>query len=171
MSQSATKTEILLVGDFAPATIEKLVGQYGLTTKWIVDGKPITGSYWGDPEAGVVGHCIYVRSDTPLHSMLHELCHIVCMHSDRRQSLDRDAGSDDLEECAVCYLQIVLANHFDGVGQARLMQDMDAWGYSFRLGNTQRWFEEDAADARSWLLAADLLDKTGKPQFRLRGPQ
>jgi hypothetical protein len=31
------------------------------------------------------------------------------------------------------------------------MQDMDAWGYSFRLGSTAAWFEADAEDARDWL--------------------
>jgi len=165
------KAEVLLVGDIASASIENLVRQFGLTTEWIAAGTAITGSYWGDSEAGIVGRCIFMRADTPVHSMLHELCHVICMHSDRRQTLDRDAGGDDLEECAVCYLQIVLGNHLKGVGQERLMQDMDAWGYSFRLGNTRRWFEEDAADARSWLLTAGLLDKTGDPLFRLRGTQ
>jgi hypothetical protein len=37
------------------------------------------------------------------------------------------------------------------------MRDMDAWGYSFRLGSTQAWFEQDAENARLWLEARDLL--------------
>jgi len=39
------------------------------------------------------------------------------------------------------------------VGRARITQDIDTWGYSFRLGSARVWFEHDAEDARSWLLA------------------
>jgi hypothetical protein len=42
------------------------------------------------------------------------------------------------------------------VGRARLMADMDAWGYSFRLGSTQAWFEQDAAEALAFLKARGL---------------
>ncbi|RZA32723.1 MAG: hypothetical protein EOP92_24595, partial [Lysobacteraceae bacterium] len=56
-----------------------------------------------------------------------------------------------------CYLQIVLADGLPGVGRDRLMADMDAWGYSFRLGSTQAWFEHDAEDARAWLATRGLL--------------
>jgi hypothetical protein len=48
------------------------------------------------------------------------------------------------------------------------MSDMDAWGYSFRLGRTQLWFEDDAEDARKWLLEQRLLSDSGMPVFRLR---
>ena len=41
-----------------------------------------------------------------------------------------------------------------GVGRERLMKDMDAWGYSFRLGSTRLWFEQDAEDAKEWLAEA-----------------
>jgi hypothetical protein len=37
------------------------------------------------------------------------------------------------------------------------MQDMDAWGYTFRLGSARAWFEEDAEDARTWLQQRGLL--------------
>ena len=37
------------------------------------------------------------------------------------------------------------------------MADMDAWGYSFRLGSTRAWFERDAEDARAWLAERRLL--------------
>jgi hypothetical protein len=53
--------------------------------------QPITGSFWGDSEAGIVANDIYVRRDTPIHSLLHEACHTVCMDEDRRSDLDRDA--------------------------------------------------------------------------------
>jgi hypothetical protein len=91
------------------------------------------------------------------------------MTPERRESLDGNAGSDDLEESAVCYLQLVLADHIPGIGKQRLMRDMDAWGYSFRHGTTRRWFEEDADDARTWLLREGLLLEAGKPVFKLRG--
>lgn len=111
---------------------------------------------------------VFVRDDTPVHSMLHEICHIICMSDERRANLHRDAGSDDLEEAAVCYLQIVLADYLPGVGSDRLMQDMDSWGYSFRMGSTARWFAEDAGDAVEWLVENRLLDSSGRPLFRLR---
>ena len=44
----------------------------------------------------------------------------------------------------MCYLQVLLAGELPGVGRARLIDDMDAWGYSFRLGSTRAWFEADA---------------------------
>ena len=90
------------------------------------------------------------------------------MPAERRAVLDRDAGGDDLEEAAVCYLQIVLADHLSRVGADRLMADMDTWGYSFRLGSTARWFGEDAEDARNWLINKGLLQQNDQVVFRLR---
>jgi hypothetical protein len=90
------------------------------------------------------------------------------MDEQRREQLRRDAGGDDLEEAAVCYLQILLAEQLDEVGATRLMQDMDTWGYSFRLGSTARWFYDDARDAREWLVRSALLDSHGAPAYRLR---
>ena len=90
------------------------------------------------------------------------------MSAERRADLNRDAGGDDLEEAAVCYLQVLLADEIPGIGRERLMRDMDAWGYSFRLGSTARWFADDADDARKWLIGMGLLDNEGRPLFRLR---
>lgn len=132
------------------------------------DDASITGSFWGDSEAGVVGRSVFVRSDTPVHSFLHESCHVICMDGERRDGLDRDAGSDDLEESAVCYLQVVLADYIEGAGRDRLIADMDAWDYSFRLGNTREWFENDAEDAREFLVNHGLIDLSGEPTFILR---
>ena len=148
--------------------LQGLLGRYGLELVLHARDEPITASFWGEPEAGIAGRKVYARSDTPIHSVLHETCHVICMDSGRREMLHRDAGGDDLEESAVCYLQVVLAGHVDGVGSDRLMRDMDTWGYSFRLGSTARWWHEDAADARCWLQQAGLLDGAGKPRFRLR---
>ena len=38
---------------------------------------------------------LYLRTDTPKHSILHEACHYICMDSKRGLSLYTDAGSDD----------------------------------------------------------------------------
>lgn len=159
---------VLVVTDVARKQLTTLLDRYGLALVVEDDDTAIPGSYWGDAEAGIVGRKVFVRRDTPIHSLLHETCHLVCMDQARRIDLDTDAGGDDLEESAVCYLQIVLADLIQGVGSARLMQDMDKWGYSFRLGSTRRWWLEDADDARNWLIVQGLLTKSGEPVFALR---
>jgi len=159
---------MLLVSNMPRAALDALLHRYGFKLVLQQDGSTIRGSYWGDSEAGIIGRTVYVRGDTPIHSLLHETCHLICMTEDRRSGLDRDAGGDDLEESAVCYLQIVLADHIDSVGRERLMLDMDAWGYSFRLGNTRDWFESDAEDAREFLMNHGLLNVSGDASFRLR---
>ena len=138
-----------------------LLSRYGLQLTLVGAGERIPGSYWGDSEAGLRGACLFARLDTPVHSVLHEASHFVCMSPERRTGLDRDAGGDDLEECAVCYLQVLLADELPGVGRERLFGDMDAWGYSFRLGSTRVWFESDAGDARKWLVGAGIIDSSG----------
>lgn len=148
--------DVLRLADIDAAALIALLGAHGLAVEWLAPDALIPGSYWGESEAGLVGDRLYVRPDTPLHSALHEACHWLCMDAARRAGLHTDAGGDDVEECAVCYLQILLAGRLPGVGQARLMRDMDAWGYSFRLGSTAAWFEADADDARDWLLARGL---------------
>jgi hypothetical protein len=160
---------VLLLADLAPGCLARLFDRFGLALQAHEPGAALPGSYWGAPEAGLVAHRLHVRPDTPVHSALHEGCHFVCMSEDRRAALDTDAGSDDLEECAVCYLQVLLADELPGFGRERAWRDMDAWGYSFRLGGTRAWFEGDAADARDWLIAADVLDAHGKLTWRLRG--
>jgi hypothetical protein len=159
---------VLEVADVGEERLRTLLGRFGLQLQVMVDTDSIRGSYWGDSEAGVVGHDVIVRRDTPVHSVLHETCHVICMDSARRSVLERDAGGDDLEEAAVCYLQILLADAIVGVGRDRLMGDMDAWGYTFRLGSTRAWFEQDAQDAVDWLLEHELIDHKGDPTFRMR---
>jgi len=73
-----------------------------------------------------------------------------------------------LAESAVCYLPLGLAEALPGVGSERLMRDMDAWGYSFRLPSTRNWFEADADDAKEWLLQHGLIDDAGCLTYRLR---
>lgn len=159
---------MLRICDLADDAVIGLVSEYDLTIERVRDDQPINGSFWGEPEAGVVGDRIHVRGDTPAHSLLHEMSHVVCMTPQRRNTLKGDAGGDDLEECAVCYLQILLADELHGVGRERLMQDMDEWGYSFRLGSTGRWFNDDAQDALVWLVSHDIVGADGAPTFQLR---
>lgn len=158
----------MTVADVGADALAGLLDRYGLELVVQAPGESITGSFWGDTEAGVVGRKVYVRPDTPVHSFLHETCHVICMDRARREMLDRDAGSDDLEEAAVCYLQVLLADYIDGVGRDRLMADMDAWGYSFRLGSTRAWFEGDADDARLFLEKHGLMSDGDEPSFVLR---
>lgn len=148
--------------------LARLLASYHLGLELVPAGEPIPGSYWGDSEAGLRGDKLYARLDTPLHSVLHEACHYICMSPERRTGLDRDAGGDDAEECAVCYLQVLLADLLPHGGRERAFADMDDWGYSFRLGSTRAWFEQDADDARQWLLDHGLIDSAGKPTGRLR---
>ena len=123
----------------------------GLKLHMVEPTADIPGSFWGDDEAGLIENRLYARPDTPIHSILHEACHWLCMDDERRQSLHTNAGGDYDEENAVCYLQILLADTIEGYSSARCMQDMDAWGYTFRLGSARAWFEGDAEDAREWL--------------------
>ena len=159
---------MLHVSDVPRRALIGLLQKFGLELVLQEQGETIRGSFWGDSEAGIVGRTVYVRDDTPVHSLLHESCHVICMTEDRRAGLDRDAGGDDLEEAAVCYLQVLLADQVEGVGSDLLMADMDAWGYSFRLGNTLDWFQNDADDAAEFLMNHRLLSKQGEVTFQLR---
>jgi hypothetical protein len=150
------------------APLARLLERYGMSLEKTPADATIPGSFWGDEEAGLVGNRLLARADTPLHSVLHEACHYVCMDAGRRAGLDTDAGGDYDEENGVCYLQILLADELPGLGRNRMMRDMDAWGYSFRLGSARAWFENDAGDAREWLTRHGLLDHAGRPSFKLR---
>lgn len=159
---------MLTLADVPLVRAEALLGRFGIVLVMVAPGEKIPGSYWGEPEAGIAGRKVYARPDTPLHSLLHEACHVICMTPARRDALQCDAGGDDLEESAVCYLQVLLADALPGAGRQRIMRDMDDWGYSFRLGSTRGWFEEDAGDARAWLERHGLVDRSGTPTFLLR---
>jgi hypothetical protein len=160
--------DVVRVGAEPHVDVSRLVARYGVRLRFLAPDEALPGSYWGESEAGLRGGELFVRADTPLHSLLHELSHYVCMNGERRSGLDRDAGGDDEEECAVCFLQIVLADELSQLGRDRMLADMDAWGYSFRLGSARSWFESDAADARNWLLAHHLVDGALRPTFVLR---
>lgn len=139
------------------AVLQQVFSPYGLKLHWHSEGSAIPGTYWGEPEAGLIGDTLHARDDTPVQSILHEGCHWVCMSPERRAQLHTNVGGSMLEECAVCYLQILLARDIEAVGEARIFADMDAWGYSFRTGSAESWFREDAEDARAWLERRGLL--------------
>ncbi|MEZ0470535.1 hypothetical protein [Luteimonas salinilitoris] len=149
---------MLRLRDIGFETAGALLARHGLALRRVADGAPIPGSYWGEPEAGVIGGTVHARADTPVHSLLHEACHLIVLPADRRALVHTDASDSDAEEDATCYLQILLADALPGVGRDRLMADMDAWGYSFRLGSTRAWFEQDADDARRWLSGRGLAE-------------
>jgi len=160
--------EVSRFKDYNRQSIDQLLNKFQLTLEIAEPGQDIRGSFWGDEEAGLVGHTLVVRADTPLHSILHETCHFICMDSLRREQLDTNAGGDYDEENAVCYLQILLADEIPAYGRRKMLHDMDAWGYSFRLGSAEAWFHGDAEDARQWLFSADLIDADDRPTYTLR---
>lgn len=162
------KSHVVRLADLAPQAVARLLGRYGIALQTVAGGADIPGSFWGDEEAGLIENRLYARADTPLHSILHEACHWICMDAARRAGLDTDAGGDYDEENAVCYLQIILADHLPGFGRDRCMRDMDTWGYSFRLGSARAWFERDAEDARGWLVAEGVLNERLEPAWQVR---
>ncbi|MFK8017330.1 MAG: hypothetical protein AB8G17_18040, partial [Gammaproteobacteria bacterium] len=119
-------------------------------------------------EAGLRGDRVYARGDTPVHSVLHETGHVVCMTPARRAVLDTDAGGGYDEENSVCVLQILLARGLYSGQTAAACADMDQWGYTFRLGSARAFFERDAQDARDWLMHQGLVNAALEPTFALR---
>lgn len=164
----ADAASVLRCRDLPSGALRDLFARFGLEVVEVGEGEAIPGSYWDGPEAGIIGRTLFVRGDTPIHSALHEGGHLVCADGKRRERIHTDAGGTDLEEAGVCYLEVLLADFLPGVGRERLMEDMDAWGYSFRLGSTRGWFEADAEDALAWLREHGLVDSAGCPTFHLR---
>ncbi len=145
-----------------------LLKPYGIEIVHVTDDKTIPGSFFGDREAGLIGNKLLLRYDTPIHSALHESSHYICMDPIRRAKLDTDAEGDYDEENGVCYLQILLADQLANMGKDRMMLDMDSWGYTFRLGSARAWFEQDADDAKQWLIHHNIIDQTQHPTWQTR---
>lgn len=159
---------ILTVEQIGSAPLADLLARFGAKLVMVGAAAEIPGSYWGESEAGLVIDQVYARLDTPVHSVLHEASHFVCMDAARRAGLNRDAGGDFDEENAVCYLQVLLADELPGMLRSRMWADMDAWGYTFRLGSARAWFEQDAGDACAWLIERRILDAQQRPTWRVR---
>ena len=159
---------MLTTADLPLHALENLLQPYGIEIKNVANDKDIPGSFWGDTEAGIIKNQLYIQPQTPVHSALHEACHYICLDSERRNALNTDAGGDYDEENAVCYLQILLAAKLNGCSADTLMENMDTWGYTFRLGSASAWFHNDAEDAQQWLLNEQLIDQHDIPTGRLR---
>lgn len=164
----STIEPVLTLADIGWPHLERLLTRLGLGLELHAPGAPIPGSYWGEPEAGLIGNVIHARTDTPVHSILHEGCHYLCMPPQRRAGLHTNAGGDYAEENGVCFLQILFADEIPEMGRKRMCQDMDAWGYTFRLGSARAWFEHDAQDAKSDLRRWGLINAQGKANFSMR---
>jgi len=159
---------ILTCANIKLSNLQQLLGKYDLVIHQVDDNKNIPGSWFGDPEAGIIENNLYIRNDTPVHSALHESCHYICMSPDRRSQLHTNAGGDYDEENGVCFLSILLSDFVEGFGRERMFSDMDEWGYTFRLGSSKAWFEEDAEDAIEWLHNHNLITSGIEPVWSYR---
>lgn len=156
------------LAELDPRAVADCLGRYGAILVSVPPLEAIPGSFWGEPEAGLEGRNVYARADTPVHSLLHELGHFVCMTADRRSRLRKNAGGDADEECAVCYLQVLLADFFPSFGRRKALCDMAVWGYSFREGSADAWWRGDAKFARAWLIEHGLIDAQERVTWRVR---
>lgn len=159
---------VLLCSELSDDSLPNVLSQYGLEVCSLDATADIPGSYWQAPEAGLIANRLYLRNDTPVHSALHEACHYICMSQQRRSAVHTNAGGDYEEENAVCYLQILLAASIPEMQTSRMLDDMDRWGYSFRLGSARAWFEQDAEDAHDWLRHHNIIDATSTVTYKLR---
>ena len=150
--------DVLPVHEIAFTDAAALLARYDLALERVADDAPIPGSYWGAPEAGLIGNTVFVRNDTPVHSLLHEAAHLIVLPAERRMAVHTDATDSVEEEDAVLVLQALLAGELPGVGATRILADMDAWGYTFRLGSARAYVEHDATAAWAWLAERGLID-------------
>ncbi|QOW21507.1 hypothetical protein [Novilysobacter avium] len=153
---------MLTLSDIGFETPARLLAGYGLRLVEVADGEPIPGSYWGDTEAGLIGESVFARGDTPVHSLLHEAGHLIVLPPADRAVVHTDATDSIEEEDAVCVLQALLGDALPGVGAERILADMDAWGYTFRLGSAAAYFHRDADAAWHWLAARGLVDPVAR---------
>lgn len=149
---------MLTLADIDIDAVTALLARYGLAFQRVPDGQAIPGSYWGASEAGIIGSTVYARGDTPVHSLLHEAGHLIVLAPEKRALVHTDATDSVEEENAVCVLQALMGDALPGVGADRVLADMDAWGYTFRLGSARAYVEQDAEDAWGWLARAGLVD-------------
>ena len=159
---------ILTCGELNGDRLSSLLAPYKVEVVTVEENNDLPGSFWGDPEAGLIDNRLYVKPSTPLQSALHEACHFICMDEQRRSKLNTDAGGGYDEENGVCYLQVLLSELIPECGKERMFSDMDAWGYSFRLGSAKAWFTDDAEDARQWLQNHQIIDSQQQLTWQLR---
>ena len=108
---------VLTLADIAFDDAAALLARFDLKLEPVAEAAPIPGSYWGDPEAGIVGNTVHARADTPVHSLLHEAAHLIVLPPERRAAVHTDATDSIEEEDAVLVLQALLADALPGVGR------------------------------------------------------
>lgn len=150
-------------------SVKDLLNHYGIKVNCFDNHTDIPHSFWGNPEAGRLNEQLYIRGDTPIHSVLHEACHYICMPAVQRAVELADAKGTVDEENATCYLQIILAEHIGGYSRTQILKDMDDWGYSFRLGSAYAWFTRDAHETKQWLINKQIINQQEAPTWKLRG--
>ncbi len=150
------------------SALRPLFDRYRLNLEKVGISNDIPYSFWGAPEAGRYQSTLYVRDDTPVHSLLHEACHFICMPPEQRTIDSHDAGGSALIENACCFPQLVLSDHIPGFNKAIHLHDMNTWGYNFRLGSAACWFYADSDDASQWLIAHTIIDNQFQPTWQLR---
>ncbi|MFK7816529.1 MAG: hypothetical protein AB8B92_09340 [Gammaproteobacteria bacterium] len=151
-----------------PESVKNLLNHYGIKVNHFDNHTDIPHSFWGNPEAGRLRDQLFIRGDTPIHSVLHEACHYICMPAEQRSAMLVDAKGTAEEENATCYLQILLAGHIVGYSRTQILKDMDDWGYSFRLGSAFAWFTQDAQDTQTWLINKQIINQQQMPTWKLR---
>ena len=87
----AAPPDVLRVRDLPPGAADALLASHGLQLHFVDDAAPIPGSFWGEPEAGVIAHRVHARADTPVHSLLHEACHLIVAPVEKRATIHTDA--------------------------------------------------------------------------------
>jgi len=117
--------DVLLVNAIDRLPLEVMLDRYGLAFVLAAPEEVIPGSYWGEREAGLMGsrsspgstrRCIRCCTGRAISS--------ACRPSGRA-GLDTDAGGDDAEENAVCYLQILIGGR---AAECRERADVPRYG-------------------------------------------
>ena len=150
---------MLRINGIDRVALAMLLARYGLELTLVAPQEVIPGSYWGDSEAGLIGHRIHARLDTPLHSVLHEAAHSICMTPERRAGLDTDAGGDDAGGVRRV-LSAGAAGRCAAGGRAASgcsatwTSGATASGWAAQ----QPGSNQDADDARAWLVKHGVLD-------------
>jgi len=65
MSSPAIDLTVLTCSDIDADALKRLLDRFGIAAEWVAVGTAITGSFWGEPEAGIVGQQVFVRPGHP----------------------------------------------------------------------------------------------------------